>query len=294
MIDVVATGLQATVQDLGRPGFAHLGVPYAGAVDPVSLRLANRLVGNDEGAAAIEFLLGGLAVRFTTPAAFAIAGAPVPANLDGRPIPDHALCHAEPGQLLVTGRPLFGLRSYLAVSGGFAVEPLLGSRSTDTLSGLGPPPLRPGTVIATGEVGSIPDSFPAEVPRPVSPDRFVTLSFTWGPREDWLEPAARTEFTTARWEVTTDSDRIGVRLSGPRLATIVDRQLPTEGLPLGAVQVPPSGAPIVHLANHPPTGGYPVIAVVCSADVPRLAQARPGTAVAFRALASAGHRPWRG
>jgi len=284
VITVMRTGLQATVQDLGRPHFGHLGVPESGAADPESLLRANRLVGNAPGDAGIEFLLGRFAVRFDDAAVFVLAGAPLGAQLDADPVAFGVRQYALAGQVLSTAAPKAGIRTYLAVSGGIDTPVLLGSRSTDTLSGLGHPPLTDGTVLPVGEGRSIAPDVDYTVPPTVTASGFLDVSIRMGPRDDLFTPEAVSELTSAIWTVTPDVDRIGVRLRGPKLIPSNGSGLATEGLAQGSIQVPSSGAPIVLLANHPPTGGYPVIAVVDRGDVPRIAQARPGTTIRFRAL----------
>ena len=173
------------------------------------------------------------------------------------------------------------LRSYLAVRGGIDVPSVLGSRSTDTMSGLGPARLSPGTVLPVGDAT---DHWPATdfvVPTPLE----QTLHITFGPREDWFTEHARSILLEQPWTVTQDSDRVGIRLDGAEpLTRAVDDELPSEGMVLGALQVPPSGQPVLFLADHPVTGGYPVIAVVTAADVSAAAQLTPGTQIRFRAI----------
>jgi biotin-dependent carboxylase-like uncharacterized protein len=271
MIEVVAPGPLTTVQDLGRPGYAALGVPRSGGFDRGALRLANRLVGNPDGAAVLETTLGGLAVRFVAAATVAFTGAPCPGAPDwGTPLSLPA------GTVVRLGAPAAALRSYLAVRGGFAVAPVLGSCSTDTLSGLGPPLVRAGDRLEVGPpegavsgYASIADLAPA-----VLPVRF-------GPRADWFTAAARRALVETQWTVRSDSDRVGVRLDGPRLERDRDGELPSEAVLPGALQVPPDGRPILFGPDAPVTGGYPVIAVVTALD--RAAQLRPGDRLGFRA-----------
>jgi biotin-dependent carboxylase-like uncharacterized protein len=278
MIEILAVGLQATLQDLGRPGFGFLGVPQAGAADAASLKLANRLVGNEDGAACVELLLGDLTVRFRTDRAFALAGALCAADLDGRPIPIHQWAYARAGQVLSIGRPVQGLRTYVAMAGGFEAPLSFGSRSTDTLSGIGPAPLRPGTVLTLGEPGSTPHvGHPAASAGTVGPWTRLDVTARLGPRDDLFTEEAIEALRAGPWRISQETDRIAARLLGPTLRTTGIGQLPTEGLAAGSIQVPPSGQPIVHLANHPPTGGYPVIAVVERSDLDRISQAQPGT-----------------
>ncbi len=284
MIEVVRVGLQATIQDLGRPGFGFLGVPKAGAADPQSLRLANRLVGNSEGAAGIEILMGNTSICFASSHAFALTGAPCATSLDRRPMSMNCWAYASAGQTLTLGRPLHGLRTYLAVAGGIDTAPVMGSRSTDTLSGIGPSPLQPGSVLTLGAPRSISAGFAAGdvvVSMTVSAGTSLTVTARLGPRDDLFTGEAISALLTGPWQVSHQTDRVAARLIGPALRTSQGGQLPTEGLALGSIQVPPSGQPIIHLANHPPTGGYPVIAVVDSADAGRIAQAPPGTQLRF-------------
>ncbi|WP_418155048.1 biotin-dependent carboxyltransferase family protein [Actinoalloteichus caeruleus] len=281
--DVLVAGPLTTVQDQGRPGYAAMGVPRSGAADQPSLELANRLVGNPASAAALELTFGGLAVRFRQAGLVALTGASCPMWLDGRPVGIHCAVPVLAGQVLRVGAPIAGLRAYLAVRGGVAVEPVLGSRSTDLLSGLGPPPLSTGQVLPVGSAGG---SWPADVVAPVrwlpSPADLVVLRVRLGPRDDWFPPEALTRLAHEEFRVTGESDRVGMRLAGPELRRSDGRELPSEGMVAGAVQVPPGGHPVLFLADHPVTGGYPVVAVVVSEDVPLAAQCVPGQRVRFR------------
>lgn len=277
-VEVVGCGPYATVQDLGRPGLAHLGVACSGAADRSSLRLANRLVGNAEDAAGVEVLAGGLALRCSGALVAAVTGAPVPLRIDGRAVGVGTALHLHAGQVLRLGQPVHGLRTYVAVAGGVAVQPVLGSRSTDSMSGLGPPALATGQRLPVGSEHG--EASTVEVP-PLSQLDVVTLRCRLGPRHDWFAGETLETFLTATWTVGADADRVGVRLEGPTLAYDRDGQLPSEGMPHGAVQVPPSGQPIVFLPDHGTVGGYPVVAVVSEPGLDLLAQAVPGTAVRF-------------
>jgi biotin-dependent carboxylase-like uncharacterized protein len=281
VLTVLATGPLATMQDGGRPGYAGIGVPRSGAADAAAAGLANRLVGNVDTAAIVEVTAGGLRVRAERTLLVALTGAPAPVSVDGRAAPFGAPFTLRPGAELFLGTPRVGLRTYLAVRGGIDVLPVLGSRSTDTLSGLGPAPLRAGDRLPIGDLrGEEPFVDVAPVGGPSSAPVLRVLP---GPRRDWLDPAAWTALTTAPWAVTADSNRVGLRLDGPRLARAQDGELPSEGLVPGALQVPPDGAPVLFLADHPVTGGYPVLAVVTTADLPAAAQLRPGDTLTFRA-----------
>lgn len=276
---VVRAGALTTVQDRGRAGHAHLGVPRSGALDAPAAALANRLVGNPAEAAVLETTLNGCALRPRSVVTLVVTGAPCPVTVDGRPAPWGAPIHVPAGALLDIGAALAGVRSYVAVAGGVAVDPVLGSRSTDLLSGLGPPPLTDGTVLPLGR----PDGAHARVdvvPHPGPPSELV-LRVTPGPRADWFTASALRTLATGTYRVSSASNRIGLRTEGPSLERAVSGELPSEGLVLGAVQVPPDGRPVVFLADHPTTGGYPVIAVVRATDLPATAQAVPGTPVRF-------------
>jgi biotin-dependent carboxylase-like uncharacterized protein len=279
-LTVLAPGPLATVQDCGRPGWAGVGVPRSGAADAAAAGLANRLVGNDPAAAVVEVTAGGLRVRAERTVLVAVTGAPAPLTVDGRPEPANAPLTVPPGGVLALGVPPAGLRSYLAVRGGVDVPPVLGSRSTDLLSGLGPPPLRAGDELPVGRLAG--DEPTVDVAPVAGPSPAPVLRVLPGPRRDWLEPAAWTALTGEPWAVTADSNRVGLRLAGPPLRRARDDELPSEGLVPGALQVPPDGAPVLFLADHPVTGGYPVLAVVVTADLPAAAQLRPGDRLGFR------------
>jgi biotin-dependent carboxylase-like uncharacterized protein len=281
VLTVLAPGLFTTVQDRGRPGWASIGVTRSGAADRQAAALANRLVGNDAAAAVLEVTVGGLQVRAGRTLLVAVSGAPAPVTVDGRAAPFDAPLTLRPGQVLGLGNPAVGLRSYLAVRGGIGVPPVLGSRSTDTLSGLGPAPLRPGDVLPVGALAA--DEPVVDVAPVRAPSSRPVLRVLPGPRRDWLAPAAWTALTAEDWTVSPDSDRVGLRLAGPRLDRARTDELPSEGLVPGAVQVPPDGAPVLFLVDHPVTGGYPVLAVVTTDDLPAAAQLRPGDRVRFRA-----------
>jgi biotin-dependent carboxylase-like uncharacterized protein len=271
------TGAQALVQDLGRAGHAQLGVSPSGAADRAALRLANRLVGNPEDAAVIECLLGGLAVTARSLHWVAVTGAPTEVLVDGTRVGSHASLPLRPGSTLTIEAPREGLRSYLAVRGGLQVAPTLGSRSTDVLSGLGPEPLAPGTELPVGEpLRPLPDTDLAPVERPRT-----TLAVLPGPRRDWFtDEAWRTLLTTA-WQVSSDSNRVAVRLDGRQLPRSTVEELPSEAMVRGAIQVPSSGRPLIFGPDHPVTGGYPVIAVLTQHDADHAGQLRPGGTVRF-------------
>lgn len=263
------------VQDQGRRGLAHLGVPRAGAMDPQAAALANRLVGNPADAAVLEVLLGGLEVTSSVGVWVALTGARAALGIDHRAAPHAAAVWLRPGATLRLRAPATGLRSWLAVSGGIAVAPVLGSRSTDTLAGVGPPVVLDGTELPLGATRAAPR--PLDTPRPRTPG---PLRVDPGPRASWCGPDAVADLCAAAYVVRSDSDRVGLRLGGPALRR-EPGELASEGVVLGSVQVPPDGLPVVLLADHPSTGGYPVVAVVRAEDLWQCAQLRPGEQVRF-------------
>lgn len=273
-------GALTTVQDAGRPGLAHLGVPPSGALDPGAHRLANRLVGNPEEAAALETTVDGVRLRFEAPAAVAVTGARAAVSVDARPVGWAVPVAVMAGQVVDVGRAEAGVRCYLAVSGGWAVPPTLGSMSTDVLSGLGPGPLAGGQRLAFGPACGPPAAVDV-APYP-APGRHAELVTHPGPRQAWVTPAGWETLSRATFTVAPASNRIGLRLQGPPVERAVTDELPSEGMVRGAVQLHPDGNLVVLLADHPTTGGYPVVAVVDPASWGACAQAAPGTTVGFR------------
>jgi biotin-dependent carboxylase-like uncharacterized protein len=278
MLHVVETGLLTTVQDGGRPGRGALGIGRSGAADRASYALGNRLVGNPDGAASLEVTFGGLVLRAASDLLLATTGARC-----AGPCPHLAPTVLRAGQELRLGPPVAGLRTYVAVRGGLDVAPVLGSRSTDLLSGLGPPVLRAGDVLPVGPPsGPVPSVEVAPVREPAAGQ--VVLRALPGPRRDWFPDSTWAALTTAAWTVTGASDRVGLRLDGPTLVRDHDGELLSEGVVRGSLQVPPSGQPVLFLADHPVTGGYPVIAVVHDDDVDLAAQLRPGQPLRLTAV----------
>lgn len=292
---VEVPGLQSLVQDLGRPGFGDLGVSSSGAADQQSARQANRLVGNEPGAAVIENLLGGLTLRAVDDQVLSATGAQVPLEIrsGGEVLRRPAMCTPFAllsGETLALGAPSVGLRSYIAARGGLDVQPVLGSRSSDAMSGVGPAPLVAGTHLPVADVGGIrPVGFPEDSTLRLGADA-TELRVTLGPRDDWFNEDAWETLSGQDWLVTERSNRIGVRLSpagsgpddpGRALERSREGELPSEGTVIGALQVPPNGHPVLFLADHPVTGGYPVIAVVVPEDLPTAAQVPPGHRVRF-------------
>jgi biotin-dependent carboxylase-like uncharacterized protein len=270
-------GPLALLQDLGRPGLAHLGVSPSGAADRHAFRLANRLVGNYESAAAIEITMGGLHVVVDSLTWFAVTGAPTQVIVNGTPTSSHTTVTLQPGESLHVDPPPMGLRNYLAVRGGFKAQAVLGSRCTDVLSGLGPEPLRAGQRLGVGRPQvPMPDTALAPPNQPAK-----SLPLWSGPRRDWFTGRSWRRLVESAWTVTADCNRVGVRLAGPQLVRKVPGELPSEGVIRGAIQVPPSGQPLIFLADHPVTGGYPVIAVLSERACDHAAQLKPGDKLRF-------------
>ena len=290
MLEVIVPGPRTTVQDLGRPGWAHLGISRSGAADRGALVLANRLVGNPEDAAALETSLRGPRLRASADCVVVLAGAPCPARAAERDVPMYEPIALRTGEELAVGLATSGVRTYVAFAGGIDVPTVLGSRSTDTLGGLGPTPLargdrlalleRGGDRLALLDRGGEPSA--GDAVRIPPPETEIVVTLLLGPREDWFAPAAVAGLGEVEFTVGAASDRVGVRLEGRPLAWARSGELRSEGIVPGAVQVPPSGQPIVLLADHPTTGGYPVLGVVCERDLDRVAQLRPGGRVRLR------------
>ncbi|MDI3195825.1 5-oxoprolinase/urea amidolyase family protein [Pseudarthrobacter sp. AL07] len=299
---ILSPGLQSLIQDLGRPGHAGLGVSSAGALDRSSLRRANRIVGNDPSAAVVESVAGGLRVQAVGDQVLAVAGAPsaltvvTPSDVPDDDAPDDEDDRSDQvrevpmatafalfdGEILTIGAPELGFRSYLAIRGGAAVDAVLGSRSTDTMSGIGPAPLAAGQLLGAGAATSSNVVGNPEL-QPDFPDTGVTvLDIVPGPRDDWFDAAALESLCVQEWAVTPRSNRVGMRLDGAALSRSRDGELPSEGTMAGALQIPPDGQPVLFLADHPITGGYPVIAVVVDHQLDLAAQVPIGGSIRFR------------
>ena len=265
-LTVVAPGWATTIQDAGRPGRADIGVCRSGALDGALRAVLNRLVGNPEDAAVLE-TLGGLRVSPTSAAVVATS-----AEMAAIAVSAGETVEVEPASDTLWG--------YLAVRGGIAVEPVLGSRSQDSRSGLGPPPITSGMSLP---IGPDPGSSIVADHAPPRPRRDV-VDIWPGPRVDWFVDDALEQLAAEVWTVSADVSRVGARLDGTPIARARPEELPSEGLVTGAVQVPADGRPVVMLADHPTTGGYPVLAVVDDASLASVVQARPGERLRFRVL----------
>ncbi|WP_255794118.1 biotin-dependent carboxyltransferase family protein, partial [Mycobacteroides abscessus] len=274
-LEVMRTGPLALVQDLGRVGKAAMGVGRSGAADRSSHSLANRLVANPDNLATIEVTLGGMSFRVIGgDVVVAVTGADTDPSINGIPFGTNSIAQVQDGDVVSLGAPRSGLRSYVAVRGGVSVAPVMGSRSFDIMSGIGPKPLRAGDRLP---IGPRSPSFPEVEQAPVATisDDVVELKVVPGPRDDWFtDPDA---LIHGNWIVSDRSDRVGTRLIGkPLELRDPARQLPSEGVVRGAIQVPPGGQPVILGPDHPVTGGYPVIGVITDHDVDLAAQVRPG------------------
>ena len=284
---VQAPGLFTTVQDLGREGFGPIGVSPSGAADRISLRIGNRLAGNPEGAAALEMTLVGGAFTFERATVIAVTGADFGPCLNGVTLPMWTSVQIQEGQTITFGSSRSGARAYLCIQGGIAVDPFLGSASTHVLSGLGGfegRALRKGDRL---ELGAGSCRFQK---RSVSPKALETLQprktirVTDGPQSDWFGGSAWKIFTESMFRVTEQSNRMGIRLEGPLIPVDGSREMITEGVSLGAIQVPASGQPIILFIEQQTTGGYPKIANVICADLHSLGQLRPRDAIHFERI----------
>jgi antagonist of KipI len=284
---VQAAGLFTTVQDLGREGFGPLGVSASGAADAISLRIGNRLAGNAEGAAALEMTLVGGTFVFERDATIAVTGADFGTLLDQMTVPIWSSAQVKAGQTLAVGASRSGARSYLCVAGGIAVEAFLGSASTHVLSGLGGfegRALRKGDRLEIGAASSLPCK---RILSPRALERLrprKILRVTEGPQSDWFGASAREMLCGSTFRVSEQSNRMGIRLEGPRVPIDARREMITEGVSLGAIQVTPSGQPIILFVEQQTTGGYPKIANVISADLHSLGQLRPRDEVRFERI----------
>lgn len=291
-LEIRRTGLQALFQDTGRHGQAGQGVSASGAVDQGALRAANRLVGNASDAACVEIACGGIQFVCHGEVVVAFTGADAAIDITTAggaswSAPSYQAIALSDGDSVLLGMPHAGFRSYLAVRGGFAIAPVLGSRSTDTLARVGPAPIAAGDVlpvrpVVRGAIVALHEQPPADLP---TVEETVTLDVVMGPRTDWFTPGAVALLASQVWKVTPQSNRVGLRLAGEQpLVRANPAELPSEGTGLGALQVPPSGQPVLFLADHPLTGGYPVIGAVATYHLDRAGQIPIGASVRFNPI----------
>ncbi|MFC1912192.1 biotin-dependent carboxyltransferase family protein [Chloroflexota bacterium] len=283
--EVIQPGPMTTVQDLGRDGYQQYGVSPSGAIDNYSFRVGNILAGNEETAASLEITLFGCQLRVLRDTVVAITGADLATNINGNPAPMFATISISSGDIISFTRPGSGCRAYLAVAGGIDVPIVMGSASTNiksSMGGLGGRALRRGDLIRTKERS------PTKIKARVSPeyipvyDNAVELRVIPGPQDDCFTEEGIHTFFHADYTVSTQADRMGYRLVGPRIQHRAKADIISDGIPSGAVQVPGNGLPIILLADRQTTGGYTKIAIVISADITKLAQAKPGDSIKFR------------
>lgn len=287
MIRVLEPGPLTTVQDLGRAGQLRYGVPPSGPVDRESFLLANRLVGNPDAAAGLECTYMGPRFQVDAACAVAVTGAPAPVTVNGQPAPRWTTIVLRAGDTVRVAAPRSGVLSYVAFSGGLDVPVVLGSRATyvrGRLGGLAGRPLRAGDVLPLGEAG-LPAVRSVATPPTVGGEDETVVHVVLGPQTERFTDEGIRTLLGAAYEMTPQSDRMGARLRGPRIAHARGHDIISDGIALGSIQVPGDGQPIVLLVDRQSTGGYTKIATVCSFDVGRLGQVKPGQRVRFAALA---------
>lgn len=281
-LTVVQTAFPIVFQDEGRPGQGGQGVSASGALDMGALRRANRAVGNPSDAPVLEITLGPVGLRAEQPVTLALTGA-AQAVVAGHPMP--TTFALDRGDEVLIPPPAFGMRSYLALRGGFDVAPVLGSAATDTLAFVGPEALTNGARFYAANKPAIAIAAPEDQPLLPKPGDIVELPVTLGPRADWFTPGMIQHFLSQDWLVTPQSSRVGIRLEGTPVTRSDARELPSEGTETGAIQIPHSGQPVLFLADHPLTGGYPVIATLLPSALDLAGQIPPGARIRFTAAA---------
>lgn len=301
---IIRAGLLTTVQDTGRPYYQGLGVSPAGAMDTDELRLANLLLNNEENAAALEITLIGPVIEFTADSLIALTGADLSPQIDGRPVKMYRPVAVKKGARLSFAAAQAGFRTYLAIAGGIDVPLVLGSRSTylyAAFGGFGGRALKAGDELRAGAAEKAAEGLLNKLVA-LSPQNFKEagwglyfeeklvgrmlhpLRVTAGPQYDAFSEAAKTAFFSAAFTISSASDRMGARLTGPKITLKEPLELYSDAVVLGAVQVPAGGEPIILAAEHQTTGGYPVIACVSRTDIGKLAQLRPGSSVRFKLI----------
>ncbi|WP_319528858.1 biotin-dependent carboxyltransferase family protein [uncultured Cohaesibacter sp.] len=290
MIEILAPGLLSTIQDLGRTGLGSLGVGRTGAMDRLALQLANAMLGNDCGAAAVEITVGGFECKVLERVDICLAGADCKATLDGKPLPRWWVQTLLPGQVLRTGFSTTGMRGYVGFLGGLDVPSVLGSASTDMKGGFGG---LDGHALKKGDRLAARTSSRQDRPLAfgLSPSVWETLFATLAvptvlrfiPAAEWgdYDEDNQARFTSSDWTITQDSNRVGYRLDGPEIVPKVRKELLSHGILPGTIQLPPSGKPVIQLADANTAGGYPKLGVVIEEDLSLLAQARLGSSLRF-------------
>ncbi|MGE7368640.1 5-oxoprolinase subunit PxpB [Neorhizobium sp. NPDC001467] len=292
VLEIISVGLPVVFQDLGRVGQASQGISVSGAADRGGFKAANRLVGNPANTPALEIALGCLSFRMRGQGVMAVTGATTPISIAGAngskiSAAHHSAVALDDGDVVSLGAPAAGMRAYLAMRGGFDIVPVLGSAATDTLAQIGPSALVAGDVIAIrfAPANALVSSEEPAFAMP-SADETVMLDVVMGPRADWFTEAAVESFLGQEWSVTPQSSRVGIRLSGEALERSNQGELPSEATVRGALQVPASGQPVLFLADHPLTGGYPVIANVAGHHLDLAGQIPVGAKIRFNAITS--------
>lgn len=281
-IKIMQAGALTTIQDKGRFGYQKSGIGQAGAMDQEAYAAANRLAGNLPGAAVLEMTMQGATLKFMDKHLCALTGADMQAKLDGEPQERYQSFTVEAGQTLALGFAQSGLRGYLAIQGGIDVPKVLGSRSTDVksrLGGLEGRALKSGDELRVGESDGMPPIY-TSLPVPDYPEE-VTIRAILGPQDDYFTDKGVATFFDNWYTVTPQSDRMGIRLEGAAIENKAGVDIVSDGITFGSVQVPANGMPIVLMADHQTAGGYAKIATVVSADLPKLAQLKPGQKVKF-------------
>lgn len=287
MVHILNPGMLSTVQDLGRFGYMSTGFSPGGAMDGFALQLANILVGNAPGDGAVEMTAMGMTVRFDRPCAIALTGADMQPKINGKTVSMNQTIAVEAGDTLSCGYTKKGLRTYLAVSGGFDLPQVMGSMSTNLKCALGG---FEGRALKKGDILPLRYELTTDMIgcHSYTPEEYMdgplTLRVILGPQEEMFTDAGIRTFLSRVYRVSEQSDRMGVRLTGPKIENKNGVDIISDGIATGAVQIPSSGTPIIMMADRQTTGGYAKIATVISADLKRIAQAKPGTALRFRAV----------
>ncbi|MFP7253930.1 biotin-dependent carboxyltransferase family protein [Terribacillus goriensis] len=285
LFQVIKPGLLTTFQDLGRTGYQEYGVVVSGAMDDFSLQIANLLVGNKRDEAGLEVTMMGPALKVLEDAVIAITGGNLSPRVNGQPAPMWKSFAVKEGQLIEFGQPLEGIRSYISVAGGFDLPAVMGSNSTYLKAKIGG---SNGRALEKEDILYGTENPHAVTGRSLHYDEIpkyekeVNARVILGPHQDAFTDEAIKTFLSSSYEITPQSDRMGYRLKGPELSHKITADIISEAIPLGGIQVPANGQPIILMADRQTTGGYTRIATVISADIPLLAQAAPGAHVRFK------------
>ena len=284
-LEILRAGLQTSIQDLGRFGAAHLGISASGASDNLAMRIGNLIVGNPENTTAIEMTLTGDTVLFHSDAFIALAGSKFKINLDEKPFPFWSGTYIRAGQVLTIGSTLNGARCYLCVRGGLQVKKIINSTSTHLTSGMGGlngSILKKGNRLAFGNLDNVIQPIKNMQNHPST--NTTTIRATKGLQWNWFDNQNRKLFFEKDYRVSNVSNRMGLRLRGQSIFSSKGNEIITEGMPLGAIQIPGNGQPILSFVEHQTTGGYPKLANVISADISKVGQLKPGDQFKFKLI----------